>query len=71
MFFTCILTVLAVAFAALLFTRSQPNTAAIIEWVIAFGYTFYLLTFWWDMRGSKDVASGEYGFKDVRSAGTA
>jgi hypothetical protein len=28
---------------------------AILEWIIAFGYTFYLLTFAYDLRLSKGV----------------
>ena len=33
--------------------------AAIVEWTIAFGFTFYLLTFFWDLRMSKGVRRGE------------
>ena len=33
--------------------------AAIIEWIIAFGFTFYLLTFVWDLRMAKGVRAGE------------
>lgn len=29
--------------------------AAILEWVIAFGYTLYLLTFMYDLRMTKGV----------------
>ena len=32
---------------------------AVLEWVIAFGFTFYLLTFVYDLRLSKGVADGE------------
>jgi len=32
-----------------------PNAGAIIEWIIAFGFTFYLLTFAYDLRLSKGV----------------
>ncbi|KAG8847463.1 hypothetical protein FRB96_001604 [Tulasnella sp. 330] len=38
-----ILIVLAVAFAALLDVKQKPP--AVVEWTIAFGYTFYLMTF--------------------------
>lgn len=33
--------------------------AGVFEWIIAFGYTFYLLTFWYDLRLSKNVPKGE------------
>ena len=58
--FTFVLIVLAIAFGVLLVTRRQQNAAAILEWTISFGYTFYLLTFWWDMRQSKGIESGEW-----------
>ena len=32
---------------------------AIVEWTIAFGFTFYMLTFFWDLRMSKGVHKGE------------
>ena len=32
---------------------------AVVEWTIAFGFTFYLLTFFWDLRMSKGVHRGE------------
>lgn len=32
---------------------------AVLEWTIAFGFTFYLLTFFFDLRMSKGVARGE------------
>jgi len=31
---------------------------AILEWTIAFGFTFYLLTFYTDLRQSKNVEKG-------------
>ena len=34
-------------------------STAVVEWTIAFGYTFYLLTFFWDLRMSKGVHRGE------------
>ncbi|KAI0707417.1 Frag1/DRAM/Sfk1 family-domain-containing protein [Earliella scabrosa] len=52
-----ILIILAVAFAVLLF--ASPDAGAIVEWTIAFGFTFYLLTFFWDLRMSKGVRRGE------------
>ena len=32
---------------------------AVLEWTIAFGFTFYLLTFFFDLRMSKGVSRGE------------
>ena len=29
------------------------------EWIIAIGYSFYLLTFWYDLRLSKGVNKGD------------
>ena len=68
-----ILIILAVAFGVLLktgddFNASHPgptpvdkllNDAAILEWTIAFGYTFYLLTFWWDLRHAQSAHSSD------------
>jgi len=34
-------------------------TPAVFEWIIAIGYTFYLLTFWYDLRPSKGVNKGD------------
>ncbi|KAI0749424.1 Frag1/DRAM/Sfk1 family-domain-containing protein [Daedaleopsis nitida] len=53
----CILILLAIAFAVLLF--EVPDAGAVLEWTIAFGFTFYLLTFFWDLRMSKGVSRGE------------
>ncbi|TDL17360.1 hypothetical protein BD410DRAFT_831506 [Rickenella mellea] len=48
---------LAVAFGV---TLDKKNEAAgVLEWVISFGFTFYLLTFWSDLRQSKGVRKGE------------
>ncbi|THH07456.1 hypothetical protein EW145_g3366 [Phellinidium pouzarii] len=56
--FVFILIVLAIAFGALL-DSSSPNDGAIIEWTIAFLFTVYLLTFWFDLRQSKGVEKGD------------
>ena len=32
---------------------------AILEWVIAFGFVFYLLTFYFDLRMSKGMHKGD------------
>ncbi|KAH8927662.1 hypothetical protein BT69DRAFT_1213734 [Atractiella rhizophila] len=52
---------LAIAFAIFLFLDGTVayDVAAILEWVIAFGFTFYLLSFAWDLRMSKGVGKGE------------
>ncbi|KAG9032170.1 hypothetical protein FRB95_001797 [Tulasnella sp. JGI-2019a] len=52
-----LLIILAIAFAICLYRAQNP--AAILEWTISFGYTFYLLTFWLDLRQSKGVSKGE------------
>lgn len=39
----------------MLLGRVLTYDAAIIEWIIAFGFTFYLLTFAYDLRLSKGV----------------
>ncbi|KIK62484.1 hypothetical protein GYMLUDRAFT_198239 [Collybiopsis luxurians FD-317 M1] len=52
-----ILIILAVAFAITEFTN--VNVGAVLEWTIAFGYTFFLLTFYYDLRQSKGVHKGE------------
>ncbi|KAI0671428.1 Frag1/DRAM/Sfk1 family-domain-containing protein [Trametes maxima] len=52
-----ILIILAVAFAITLFQATDPG--AILEWLIAFGFTFYLLTFFFDLRMAKGVHKGE------------
>ncbi|OCH94402.1 hypothetical protein OBBRIDRAFT_722884 [Obba rivulosa] len=52
-----ILILCAIAFAITLYTA--PNVGAVLEWVIAFGYTFYLLTFVYDLRMAKGVHKGE------------
>jgi len=51
------LIVFAIIFGSLLDVRQ--NVAAVFEWAIAFGFTFYLLTFWWDLRQSKNFGRGE------------
>jgi len=52
-----ILILCAIAFAITLYLA--PNAGAILEWVIAFGYTFYLLTFCYDLHMAKGVHKGE------------
>ena len=70
-----ILIILAIVFAITLYTTA--NVGAVIEWVIAFGYTFYLLTFFYDLRMSRGMRKGAsfdqglLGRGSVESAGTA
>ncbi|KAL0573573.1 hypothetical protein V5O48_008387 [Marasmius crinis-equi] len=56
-----ILIILAIAFGVTLFKggNSATNAGAILEWVISFGFTFYLLTFYVDLRQAKGVHKGE------------
>ncbi|KAH9481481.1 Protein sfk1 [Psilocybe cubensis] len=51
------LIILAIAFGITLF--HAPDAGAVLEWIIAFGFTFYLLTFFYDLRLSKNVEKGE------------
>lgn len=53
-----LLIVFAIVFAITLYTTA--NVGAVIEWVIAFGYTFYLLTFYYDLRMSRGMRKGAY-----------
>ncbi|KAI0661619.1 Frag1/DRAM/Sfk1 family-domain-containing protein [Cubamyces menziesii] len=52
-----ILILLAIAFAITLFQATDPG--AVLEWTIAFGFTFYILTFFFDLRMAKGVHKGE------------
>jgi len=42
-------------------------TPAVFEWTIAIGYSFYLLTFWYDLRLSKGVNKGDLTLERVRT----
>ena len=46
-----ILILLAIVFGITLFYA--PDVGGVIEWVIALGFTIYLLTFWYDLRMAK------------------
>lgn len=48
-----ILIILAIVYAACF--KTATNVAAVIEWIIAFGFTFYILSFAYDLRLSKGV----------------
>ncbi|KAF9226201.1 hypothetical protein BS17DRAFT_776875 [Gyrodon lividus] len=47
------LVLLAIVFGVALFYA--PDAGGVIEWVIAFGFTFYLLTFCYDLRMAKET----------------
>ncbi|EJD48599.1 hypothetical protein AURDEDRAFT_144099 [Auricularia subglabra TFB-10046 SS5] len=57
----------AIAFGVTL--GRKQNVAAIIEWAIAFGFTFYLLTFWADLRASRNISAGELTRDKLIAAG--
>jgi len=61
-----ILVVAAIAFTVCLF--KAKDAGAVLEWFIAFGFTFYLLTFWYDLRQAKGVGRGEMREQHVRMA---
>ncbi|KAJ6468397.1 Frag1/DRAM/Sfk1 [Mycena sanguinolenta] len=54
-----ILVVLAIAFAAALFSQKGKDAGAVLEWTISLGFTFYLLTFYYDLRQAKGVQRGQ------------
>ncbi|RDB25519.1 Protein sfk1 [Hypsizygus marmoreus] len=62
-----ILILLAIAFGVALY--QSYNTGAVLEWTIAFGFTFYLLTFYYDLRQAKGVPKGEYSVARLRENG--
>jgi len=68
--YATILIALAIAFGALL-GSSHQNTAAIIEWTISFLFTLYLLSFWTDLRHSKDFSKGELAPERLVAGDTA
>lgn len=55
---------LAIAFGITLYSSTEAG--AVLEWVIAFGFTFYLLTFFYDLRLSKGIADGELTREKIR-----
>lgn len=59
-----ILVCLAIAFGVTLF--KNKDAGAVLEWLISFGFTFYLLTFFYDLRLSKGVAAGELTREKLR-----
>ncbi|KAJ2924649.1 hypothetical protein H1R20_g12452, partial [Candolleomyces eurysporus] len=52
-----VLIVLAIAFAVALYYAT--NVGAVLEWTIAFLFTFYVLTYFFDLRQSKGIDRGE------------
>ncbi|EJD07165.1 uncharacterized protein FOMMEDRAFT_144900 [Fomitiporia mediterranea MF3/22] len=55
--YATVLIILAIAFGALL--DSKPNPGAVVEWTISFLFTLYLLSFWYDLRQSRNHAKGD------------
>ncbi|KAH9829303.1 uncharacterized protein C8Q71DRAFT_863375 [Rhodofomes roseus] len=55
--------ILAVVFALTLYTTAYVG--AVIEWVIAFGYTFYLLMFYYDLRMSHGMHKSAYSDREL------
>ncbi|KAI9724378.1 MAG: hypothetical protein M1812_000446 [Candelaria pacifica] len=52
---------IAIAFAATTFTKHQ-NVAAVLEWIVAFIFTFYVLTFFIDLFPALRMKQGDlYG----------
>ena len=64
-----ILIILAIAFGVTMYKR-VANVAAILEWVIAFGFTLYLLTFAYDLRMSKGVPRDHFHQDSIRQGYT-
>jgi len=62
-----ILILLAFAFGVALY--KSVDTGAILEWTIAFGYTLFLLTFFYDLRQAKGAHKGQYGTERSRING--
>ncbi|THH21269.1 hypothetical protein EW146_g235 [Bondarzewia mesenterica] len=61
-----LLIVLAIAFGITLYNNN--NAGAILEWIIAFGFTFYLLSFAYDLRLSKNRHNGEFSKERLTTA---
>ncbi|KAF7312077.1 hypothetical protein MIND_00220000 [Mycena indigotica] len=60
-----VLVVLAVAFGVMLF--KGLNAGAVLEWAISFMFTFYLLTFYYDLRQAKGVQKGQLNARTVQT----
>nr|GAT50192.1 predicted protein [Mycena chlorophos] len=55
--FVLVLVALAIAFGVLL--ETNLNAGAVVEWTISFLFTFYLLTYYYDLRQAKGVHKGQ------------
>ncbi|KAF7773333.1 hypothetical protein Agabi119p4_5500 [Agaricus bisporus var. burnettii] len=55
---------LAIAFGITLYR--DKDAGAVLEWLIAFGFTLYLLTFFYDLRLSKGIPDGELTSEKLR-----
>jgi hypothetical protein len=58
---------LAAAFAGAMY--KSVDAGAVLEWVISLGFTFYLLTFYFDLRQSKGRHKGELSRDRVIATG--
>ncbi|KAG6843088.1 hypothetical protein H0H93_002276, partial [Arthromyces matolae] len=56
---------LAICFGVTLYKNA--DVGAIFEWIIAFGFTFYLLTFFYDLRQAKGTRRGQYDKAQIRA----
>ncbi|KIL67468.1 hypothetical protein M378DRAFT_185555 [Amanita muscaria Koide BX008] len=63
-----VLIILAIVFAVTLY--KAKNVGAVIEWVIGFGFTFYIITLFFDLRVSKGKQRGELSKPRFLSSGT-
>ncbi|KAJ7911502.1 Frag1/DRAM/Sfk1 [Mycena leptocephala] len=61
-----ILVILAIAFGGALSSQSAFNAGGVLEWTISLGFTFYLLTFYYDLRQAKGVRKGELNSQTMR-----
>ncbi|KAK0440393.1 Frag1/DRAM/Sfk1 [Desarmillaria tabescens] len=56
------------AFAFTIAFYQSPHVGAILEWIVAFGFTLYLLTFVFDLRQSKGVQRRQLSAENLRRA---
>lgn len=61
------LILLAIGFAIALY--QAQDVGAVFEWIIAYGFTLYLLTFYYDLRMSKNKHKGELSRERLTAMG--
>ena len=59
----------AIAFGV--FLGRKQDVAACLEWAIAFGFNFYLITFWIDLRHSGKHSVGELRRENIHTSEVA